>query len=115
MIKIPEGQMIPRFYLPVKYLGRTRTIECYLFFIAPIALIYEKIANKFYYFWYNSIVFSFVQINELPIIDEIKKWEEKEFGNYNCDCVPANKEQMKRLDKSIKNMLKRELNNYECR
>ena len=115
MIKIPEGQIIPRFYLPVKQSQNTRTVECYLFFIAPFAMIYEKILDKFYYFWYNLVIFSPVQIDELPIIDEIKKWEEKEFGHYKCDCVPANKKQIKRLEKSIKNMLKKEINNCECR
>ena len=57
MIKIPEWQVIPRFYLPVKYSVQTRTVECYLFFIAPFAMLYEKIANRFYYFWYNLIIF----------------------------------------------------------
>ncbi len=57
MIKISEGQIVPMFYIPVKHSVQTRTIECYLFFIAPFALIYEKIVDKFYYFWYNSMVF----------------------------------------------------------
>lgn len=112
MIKITEGQVIPRFYLPVKHSVQTRTIECYLFFIAPLAMLYEKIINKFFYFWYNLVIFSPIQIDELPIIDEIKKWEDKEFGHYECDCIPATREQMKRLEKSIKNMLKRRRNEF---
>jgi len=48
MIKIPEGQVIPMFYIPVKHSYNTLTIECYLFFIAPFAMIYERILNKYY-------------------------------------------------------------------
>lgn len=33
--------------------------------------------------------------------DIIHEWEEKEFGNYKCDCVPATKEQVKRLADNI--------------
>jgi len=35
------------------------------------------------------------------IISIITAWEEVEFGHYECDCVPANKEQIKKLAKSI--------------
>lgn len=56
MIKIPEGQVIPRFYLPVKYSINERTVECHLFFLAPFAILYEKIINQFYYFWHNLII-----------------------------------------------------------
>ncbi len=56
MIKISEGQVIPRFYLPVKHSVQTRTVECYLFFIAPFAMLYEKIASKLWYLWVLGIL-----------------------------------------------------------
>ena len=56
MIKIPEGQLIPRFYLPVKQSLNTRTVECYLFFIAPFAMLYEKTASKLWYLWILGIL-----------------------------------------------------------
>ena len=51
MIKISEGQELPMFYLPVKHSVRTRTIECYLFFIAPFAMLYEKTVSTLWYLW----------------------------------------------------------------
>lgn len=49
MIKISRNQIVPRFYIPIKYSVYTTDIECYLFFIAPFAFLYEKIINTFYF------------------------------------------------------------------
>lgn len=35
--------------------------------------------------------------------DTITEWENKEFGHYKCDCVPATKEQIKKLADNIRN------------
>jgi len=56
MIKISAGQQLPRFYLPVKKCVNTRQVECYLFFIAPFAMLYEKTVYTFWYLWVLGIL-----------------------------------------------------------
>jgi len=34
--------------------------------------------------------------------DIIKEWEDKEFGHYPCDCVPATEEQIKKLANNLR-------------
>ncbi len=46
--------------------------------------------------------------------DIINEWEDKEFGHYPCDCVPATPEQVKRLaDNLRKEIEKDEINKNE--
>lgn len=39
----------------------------------------------------------------IKIIDE---WENKEFGHYECDCIPATPEQVRKLAKVIEQFIK---------
>ncbi len=39
------------------------------------------------------------------VADLIDKWELEEFGHYECDCVPANKEQVNKLAQAIINKM----------
>ena len=97
MIKISEGQVIPKFYLPVKHSASTRTVECYLFFIAPIALVYEKIVEKFYYFWYNSIIFK----DAREIMNKALKDDEDLYISYKANiamCIYDNRRKDGRLN-----------------
>jgi len=36
------------------------------------------------------------------LIKIINEWEDKEFGHYECDCIPATPEQVRKLAKTIK-------------
>jgi len=47
------------------------------------------------------------ELNLEEVEELIKEWEDKEFGHYQCDCVPANPEQVRKLAKAILNHIKR--------
>ena len=57
MIKVGRGEAIPRFYVPVKHCMDRCETECYLFFIAPFALLYEKIKRVVIRIWDSNIEF----------------------------------------------------------
>ncbi len=57
MIKVNRYEAIPNFYIPVKHSMNTYTTECYLFFIAPFALLYEKIKRIVIRIWDSNIEF----------------------------------------------------------
>lgn len=57
-----------------------------------------NIANDYWHDW----------IDQSSIEEKISDWEEKEFGHYKCDCIPASKEQINKLSNSIRKMLKGE-------
>lgn len=42
-----------------------------------------------------------LRLREGEVKKEIDEWEDKEFGHYQCDCVPANPEQVGKLAKAI--------------
>ena len=37
-----EGELIPRFYLPVRWLRNTAELECWIFLLAPFVILNHK-------------------------------------------------------------------------
>jgi len=54
----PDGVRFSPFYLPVKRKLNEGGWECYIFFLAPIILIFQIIKNMFWSLWRDLLEFN---------------------------------------------------------
>lgn len=52
-----EGEVIPRFYLPVYMNYDSFSIECWIFFLAPFVLLYKITKDVFWLIWKDLLDF----------------------------------------------------------